>query len=128
MGSFAARNLEVVKAVWNAYEREGQDAGMEALIAASAEDVEFRPYGAGGDVLCGADELRAYYARTAAEGARVEAGVYEFAPEGDTVRVHGWVRITRADGRLADAQIQWAYTFRGGKIVSAAYEPAAVAA
>ena len=101
---------------------------MEALIAASAEDVEFRPYGAGGELLRGPDELREYFTRSTAEGSRTEAGVYDFVPAGDTVVVHGWVRVTRADGALADAQVQWTYTFRDGKIACAAYEPASVAA
>ena len=128
LGPFSSHNLETVKAIWRAYEREGQEAGMEALIAASADDVEFRPYGAGDEILKGPDELRAYFARTAADGARIEAGVYDFVPSGDAVVVHGWVRVTRPDGALADAQVQWAYTFRDGKVASAAYEPASVAA
>ena len=129
MGGGETRNLETVEAIWHAYEREGQEAGMEALIAASAEDVEFRPYGAGDDVLRGADELRKYFARTAAEGSRVEAGVYDFVPEGDVVIVRGWVRILRPDGGLSDAQVRWAYTFReDGKVASASYEPASLAA
>ena len=128
MGRFAKSNLETVKAIWHVYERDGQEAGMEALIAASADDVEFRPYGAGGDLLKGPEALREYYTRTAAEGSRVEAGVYEFGRDGDSVVVHGWVRITRPDGALADAQVQWTYPFRDGKVASAAYEPASVAA
>ena len=128
MGRFAKSNLEIVKAIWQVYDNEGQEAGMEALIAASTDDVEFRPYGAGGECLKGPEALREYYARTAAEGSRVEAGVYEFGRDGDAVVVHGWVRITRPEGGLADAQVQWTYTFRDGKVASAAYEPASVAA
>ena len=101
---------------------------MEALIAASADDLEFRPYGAGEDVLRGPDELRAYYAGSAAGGARIEAGVYDYAPNDDAVIVNGWIRLSRPDGGLADAQVRWAYRFRGGKIVSAGYEPASLAA
>jgi ketosteroid isomerase-like protein len=128
VGGIGARNLEAVKAIWNAYERQGEKAGMEALIAASADDVEFRPYGAGGETLDGADALRDHVRRTAEEGGRVDAGVYDFLPDGDLVVVRGWVRITRPGGGLADAQVQWTYTFRDGKIASAVYEPASVAA
>ena len=128
MGGLGARNLETVKAIWRAYERQGQKDGMEALIAASADDVEFRPYGGGGDTLKGPDELREHFSRTAANGARVDAGVYDFVPNGDVVVVHGWVRITRPGGGLADTQVQWTYTFRDGKVASAVYEPASVAA
>jgi ketosteroid isomerase-like protein len=128
VGRFDSHNLETVKAIWDAYEREGQEAGMEALIAASADDVEFRPYGAGDEVLRGPEALRDYFRRSAANGSRTEAGVYDFVPSGDTVRVNGWVRIIRPDGGLADAQVQWEYSFRDGKVASAAYEPAPVAA
>ena len=110
------------------YEREGQEAGMEALIEASDEAVEFRPYGADGATLRGVDELRAFYARIASEGGKVEAKAYSFSESGNAVIVEGWVRVTRAGGRLADAQVRWAYTFRDGKIISAAYEPTPVAA
>jgi ketosteroid isomerase-like protein len=128
LARLGARNLETVKAIWRAYERQGQDAGMEAMIAASHEDVRFRPYGAGGEVLRGADELRAFFARPAEEGAKVETGAYDFRVNGDVVVVPGWVRVIRAGGALADAQVQWTYTFRGEKITSAVYEPASVAA
>ena len=128
VGKFSTSNVETVKAIWHAYERQGQEAGMEALIAASADDVEFRPYAAGGEVLRGPEALRAHFSRATADGTRTEAGVYDFVPNGDSVRVNGWVRITRADGALADAQVQWEYTFRDGKVVCASYEPAPVAA
>jgi hypothetical protein len=125
---FGSQDLETVKAVWQVYEREGQEAGMEALIEASDEAVEFRPYGAGDAVLRGAEELRAFYARTANEGAKVEAKAYEFGERDGAVVVEGWVRVTRAGGGLADAQVRWVYTFRDGKITRAVSEPASVAA
>ena len=128
VGGIGARNLETVKAIWHAYERQGERAGMEALIAASADDVEFRPYGGGGDTITGGEALRDYVRRGSEDGSRVDAGVYDFVPDGDVVVVQGWVRITRRSGGLADAQVQWTYTFRDGKIVSALYEPTSVAA
>ena len=128
MGGVGARNLETVKAIWHAYQRHGEKAGMEALIAASTDDVEFRPYGGRGDTFTGPDALRDYFRRASEDGSRVDAGVYDFVPDGDVVLVHGWVRVTRPGGGLADTQVQWTYTFRDGKIVSAAYEPTSVAA
>ena len=111
-----------VRELWQVYEREGHDASVEALISISHDDAEYRFYATDGDVLRGAEELRAFYREADAD---VKAAPYAFREEGDKVVVTGWVRITRPGGALADAQVQWEYTFREGRIAELHYAPLA---
>jgi ketosteroid isomerase-like protein len=116
-------NIRTVTELWRVYEEEGHDAGVEALLVSCHEDARFRFYAAEGRVLQGGDELRAFYRDKRAAGASVEASPYDFAEDGDSVVVTGWVRIGRDTGSLADAQVRWIYTFRDGKIETVEFGP-----
>ena len=122
-----SQNLATVQAIWRAYERGGQAAGMEAMIEASAPDAEYR-LGPEGKPLHGPDQLRSFAAEEAAEGRTIEAGAYDFVESGDTVTVTGWLRVTRSDGGLSDSQVRWRYKFRDGQLVCVENESAVAAA
>src|SRR3954451_17479558 len=111
-----SRNLDTVKELWRVYERQGHDAGVEALIAVSCPDAEFRFYATGEQVLHGADELRAFYRDGRTEGVSVRAAHYDYSEGGDTISVSGWVRVAREGGSLADAQVRWIYEFEEGLV------------
>src|SRR3954454_13920165 len=102
-----SRNLDTVKELWRVYERQGHDAGVEALIDVSHSDAEFRFYASGEQVLHGADELRAFYRHERTEGMSVRAAAYDYSDDGDTICVSGWVRVVREGSGLADAQVRW---------------------
>jgi ketosteroid isomerase-like protein len=117
-----SHNLSSVRELWRVYEREGHDAGIEALLEMCHDDAEFSFYAMNGKVLRGSDELRAFYREA---DASVRAAPYSFEEDGDTVVVTGWVRVLRAGGALADAQVRWEYVFREGKVAELHYAPLA---
>jgi ketosteroid isomerase-like protein len=117
-----SHNLSRIRELWRVYEREGQDAGIEALLEICHDDAEFGFYAMNGKILRGGDELRAFYRDT---DASIRAAPYDFKEEGDKVVVTGWVRVLRPGGALADAQVQWEYVFREGRIAELHYAPLA---
>jgi len=119
--------MRTVKRLWRVYEQEGHDAAVDALLAVCHEDAEFRLYAAEGRVLQAGD-LRAFYRERRAAGKGVEAAPYDIREEGDTVVATGWVRVSEGTGSLADAQVRWTYTFRGGLIETLEYGPLVPAA
>lgn len=123
-----SQNLDTVKELWRVYERQGHDAGVEALIDVSYPDAEFRFYATGEQVLHGPDELRAFYRNERTEGVSVRAAAYDYSDGGDTVSVSGWVRVAREGGGLADAQVRWIYEFEGGLVRRMIYAPLAAPA
>jgi SnoaL-like protein len=116
-------NLRAVKELWKVYDRQGHDAGVEALIAIAHPDAEFRFYATGDEVLHGPDELRAFYKSREMSGVTVRAAAYEYAADEDTVTVSGWVRLARERGGLADAQVRWIYEFEGDRVRRMIYAP-----
>ena len=121
-------NLDAVKELWRIYERQGHDAGVEALIAVSHPDAEYRFYATGEQVLHGAEELRAFYASGRSEGVSVRAAAYDYSDDGDTIFVAGWVRVAREGAGHADAQVRWIYEFENGLVRRMIYAPLAAPA
>ena len=100
--------------MWMAYSA----AGLEALLAHCDDDVEWSPHGAGGRVLHGSDELRAFFAEHAALGERREPTIYTIEQHGEMVLLTGALRIVRR-GQLTESQLAWIYHFRDGRLRSA---------
>ena len=115
--------MQAVKDVWRELERRGLDAATESLLARCHEDVELRPYFAGGRTLRGAHEVRAYFQEREARGARLHASPWSFEEFGDDIVVAGSVRVEGGDGSIADAQVSWTFGFRDGLIGHAQFEP-----
>jgi hypothetical protein len=123
-----SNNLCTVKDLWRVYERQGHDAGVDALIAVSHEDAEYRFYATGEQVLHGAEELRDFYRRERTDGMSVRAAAYDYSDDGDTIYVSGWVRVAREGSGHADAQVRWIYEFESGRVKRMIYGPLAAAA
>jgi hypothetical protein len=120
-------NMATVKRIWGVLERDGVDASTEAMLSCCHEDVELSPYSADGRVLHGAGEVRDFLRQRKADGSRFHASAWTFAEQGDDVIVSGSIRVHRADGSLADAQVRWIYGFSDGLVKRASFAPLAAA-
>jgi ketosteroid isomerase-like protein len=107
-----------VQAIWEAYAR----GGLEAMLDLAGDDVDWRPHQAGGRVLHGSDEMRAFYAEREIAGVRMEPTVYELERHGDAVVMTGALRVL-SHGRLTESQLAWVYTFSDGRLQSASAYP-----
>jgi ketosteroid isomerase-like protein len=118
-------NLRIVKELWDVLENQGVLASMEAMLEHAREDIELRPYLAGGQALRGTEEIREYIRQQRADGLVLRATPWNFEEDGDKVMVSGSLRVQRSDGSIADAQLRWTYTFREGRLTAAASRPLA---
>jgi hypothetical protein len=117
--------MDTVKEIWAVLERDGLAASTEALLAHCHEDAELRPYSAEGLTLRGVAEIRDFIEDRAAAGGSVHARPWRFEERGEQVVVTGSLRLQRADGSIADAQLRWCYTFHGDLIAHAEFAPLA---
>lgn len=101
--------------MWRAY----SSAGLEAFLAYCEDDVDWTPHGAGGRVLHGSDELRAFFAQQRRLGERREPTIYAIEQLGETVLLTGALRLVRR-GQLTESQLAWVYQFHDGRLRSAA--------
>jgi ketosteroid isomerase-like protein len=104
--------VDHVRRLWEAFAHGGIDEVVELVD----DGVEWRPYGAGGRVLHGAEDLRDYMERRAAQGDRIEAEVYSYEEYGECVLASGHLRIRTSEG-MTDTQLHWLYTFAGDRLV-----------
>ncbi|MFL5893517.1 MAG: nuclear transport factor 2 family protein [Thermoleophilaceae bacterium] len=106
-------NVELVRRLWEAFER----GGIEAVLEIADEDVEWEPYGAtSGTVYRGHDGLRAYMEWRAERNEEADARLYSAFAKGDYVVGRGEVRIRGPQGMFT-MQPGWLYEFRDGKLV-----------
>jgi ketosteroid isomerase-like protein len=115
--------MDAVKEIWAVLEREGPAASTEAFLACCHDDAEVRAYVAEERTLRGATEIREFAASHAAAGDSVHITPWSFEELGQDVVVTGSLRLQRADGSIADAQLRWCYTFRGDRIAQAEFAP-----
>jgi ketosteroid isomerase-like protein len=97
---------QVVRRLWDAYEREG----VQGLRRYVDDDVEWTP--SGGQTFRGVDALD-QYARTL--GPHRSAVPHGWERHGECVLVHGSLRTFR-DGGFVDVQPSWVYFFRDGRL------------
>lgn len=103
-----ARNAATVKAMWDAFQKEGVD----AFLRLAPDDVEWHPSLADGRVLRGSHELREFYAGLDASGDSFEVTVDSIEElDGEVVLLTG--TITR-EGRTQP--LAWLYAFRDGRL------------
>jgi ketosteroid isomerase-like protein len=105
-------NVELVRRLWEAFERGGIDAVLEIVDP----DVEWEPYGGGGMVYRGHDGLRAYMDWRAERKEQTDASLYSAFAKGDAVIARGEVRIRGPHG-ITTMQPGWLYEFENGKLV-----------
>jgi ketosteroid isomerase-like protein len=107
--SAADPRIRQIEDLWTAYRSRGTE-GIRELVD---DDVEWLPYGAGGETLRGFDELAAYLANRVQS---IDASTYSYEPRGDAIIVSGHLRVR--DGlAMTDVQLWWIYRFRGEKLV-----------
>jgi len=105
-------HVELVRRLWDAFER----GGIDAVVEIADPDVEWEPYGGSGTVYRGHDGLRAYMKRRADRSEEADARLYSAFAKGDFVVARGEVRIRGPRG-ITTAQPGWLYEFRDGKLV-----------
>jgi ketosteroid isomerase-like protein len=105
-------NVELVRRLWEAFER----GGIEAVLEIADPDVEWEPYAGGGVVYRGHAGLRAYMEGRAQRDEEVDARLYSAVGKGDAVVARGEVRIRGPQG-IVTMQPGWLYEFRDGKLV-----------
>ena len=118
-------NLRLVKGFWDVFESQGLAASLELMLENAHEDVELQPYVGGGRVFRGRDEIREYMREQKGAGATLSARPWSFEEAGDDVFVSGSIRVQRADGSIADAQLRWRFSFRDGRLAAASSGPLA---
>jgi ketosteroid isomerase-like protein len=101
--------IKQIKRLWSVY----RSGGVQAIRSLVDEDVTWLPYGAGGEVLHGFDQLAAYLTGRVES---VEAETYSFESHGDAVLVTGHLRL-RTGVALTDTQLYWIYRFRDERLV-----------
>jgi ketosteroid isomerase-like protein len=116
-------NLRAIKEAFRAFSEGGATAGAEALLRISHPDCRFRPASAGGRVLQGHDEIRAYFSEPREDQGTVSVHPRRFAEHTDEVVVTGSMRVLRPEGGFAESQVSWTYRFRDGLVEEAAWGP-----
>ena len=107
-----ADNVELVRQLWNAFER----GGIEAVLEITDPDVEWEPYGGGGVVYRGHEGLRGYMEERRARGEEADGRLYSAFAKGDYVVARGEVRI-RGEQGIVTMQPGWLYEFRDGRLI-----------
>ena len=107
-----SRNIEVVREMWEAYDREG----LEAILAFATSDAEWRPYSAHGEGFQTTADYRAHVEQMAEGQEIVEAKMFDIQAAGDWVVVSGRLRLRRSEG-MSDNPMYWAHRLHNGKIV-----------
>jgi ketosteroid isomerase-like protein len=116
-------NLRLIQAAFEVSMQQGFMAGLEALLEIAADDCEFRPYIASGDILRGPEEVRSFYRSAASAGTDMRLRAATFHEDGDTVIVNGTMRVARPSGGFSESQISWSYRFRHGRLAEASWSP-----
>jgi len=124
-------DLPAVRRAYEAIDRADVVAGIEELLKVCHDDVEMRAYAAkavaaaglgGHELLRGREEIRAFFRDSAESGFAVAIRTRDFAVEGDTVVVRGWIRVARPDASIAETSVRWNYRFRDGLVESINWE------
>jgi ketosteroid isomerase-like protein len=101
------QNIEAVRALWRAFSR----GGIDNVLKIADEEVEWIPYGGGGQVYRGHEGLRRFIRERDAGDEIVQAEPYGYGDYGDNVIVYGHVARGGADQRVF-----WLYSFREGRL------------
>ena len=105
-------NVELVRRLWQAFER----GGIAAVLEIADPNVEWEPYGGGGVVYRGHEGLRAYMEWRAGRNEEADARLYSAFAQGDYVIGRGEVRIRGPHGMIT-MQPGWLYEFKDGKLI-----------
>ena len=116
--------MRTVKELWTVFEQDGLEASTEAMLSHASDDLEVRPFASQRRILRGPKEVREHLSERAESGVEVDTNAWTFEEDGDRVIVSASVRVHRPDGSLADAQVQWVYSFdERGRVNRATFAP-----
>ncbi len=105
-------NSATVRAMWDAWNREGVD----AFLRIAPPDVEWRPSVAGGKALWGSRDIRTFFKAMEDRGERISAEIEQVDEIGeDVVLVIGTLNRTGPSGTAVD-QMAWLFLFREGRL------------
>jgi ketosteroid isomerase-like protein len=116
-------NVRIVKGAFEAFDEGGLEAAIEHLLRHAHADAEFSPYAGAGQVLRGADEVRAFYRGQIDSGTVYMARLSSIEESADAVVANGSLRVLEPTGGFAESQISWTYRFRDGLIEQAGGGP-----
>src|SRR5262249_31806034 len=111
----AAKDVEVVRAVWVA----ARNNDVDALVELCAPEVDWCPTAVVTGSFHGRKALRGYLEDLAAHATLVAAHPYSFEAVGDCVIVSGALHVRRPDGVAESVQRWWVYRVADGLIASA---------
>jgi ketosteroid isomerase-like protein len=111
----AAKDVEVVRAVWAA----ARDNDVDALVDLCAPEVDWCPTAVVTGSFHGRQALRGYLEDLAAHATLAAAHPYSFEALGDCVIVSGALHVRRPDGAAESVQRWWVYRVVDGLIASA---------
>jgi hypothetical protein len=120
-----APSVDVIRRVWDTFQKEGALASIDELLEHCTPDVEATPYAAGGRVMRGADSIRDFLRESTAAGMTIHARPRDFRVEDESVVVDGSIRVGHPDGSFAETKVRWYYHFRGPLIDAMGWTPRA---
>jgi ketosteroid isomerase-like protein len=101
------QNIETVKGLWRAFSR----GGLDSVLTIVDEEVEWIPFGGGGNTFRGHEGLRRYMHEREERQGDVTAEPFGYGDYGESVIVYGHVVHGEEDQRVF-----WVYSFHGGKL------------
>lgn len=108
----AQSNTAAVRAMWDAWNRDG----IDGFLAIAPPDVEWRPSVAGGKALWGSRDIRTFFKAMEERGERIEAEITQIEEIGEeSVLVIGNLHRHGPQGSAVD-QMAWLYSFRDGAL------------
>jgi ketosteroid isomerase-like protein len=112
-----SRTVELVTDLFRLFD----EGGIDAVLAATPEDVVWAPLGAEGREFVG-PEVREYFVRQRQAGAEQTQRALDLEAHGDAVVVRGSVQIHSRDTHV-DFQPTWTYEFEGERLRRATGHP-----
>lgn len=103
--------VQVVRALWDAYEA----GGLDAMCEAAGDDVVWQPYLTPGRVYRTTTELRAALRDLESQGIRFDVRLHSLEDRGGTVLASGMLRV-ESGGEVEEREAHWTYHFRHGRL------------
>jgi anti-sigma B factor antagonist len=103
--------VQIVRALWDAYEA----GGLDAMYEAAGDDVVWQPHLTPGRVYRTTTELRAALRDLESQGIRYDVRLRSLEDRGGTVLASGTLRV-ESGGEVEEREAYWTYHFRGGRL------------
>jgi anti-anti-sigma factor len=103
--------VQVVRALWDAYEA----GGLDAMYEAAGDDVVWQPHLTPGRVYRTTTELRAALRDLESQGIRYDVRLHTLEDRGGTVLASGTLKV-ESGGQVEEHEAHWTYHFREGRL------------